>query len=110
MGAKDGLLTHQERLVVAADDDLRTQLIREAHAQVSTAHPGRTKTRKIIGDRYYWPGMVADIDHYVVDGQQSHETKHQAYLNHYPSQKDPGSTYPWTSTNYQRTATDMTLP
>jgi len=29
------------------------------------AHPRKNKTRKIIGDRYYWPGMVMDIDCYV---------------------------------------------
>ncbi len=40
-------------------------MIKEAHAQVSTAHPGKTKTRKIITDRYYWPGMAADIDRYI---------------------------------------------
>ena len=51
--------------MVALDDNLRTRLIKEAHAQISTAHPGKTKTRKLIGDRYYWVGMTADIDRYV---------------------------------------------
>jgi hypothetical protein len=59
------LLKHQDRLVVAKDNDLRTRLIKEAHAQVSTAHPGKNKTRKIIADRYYWPGMTSDIDRYI---------------------------------------------
>ena len=62
---ENGLLKYQSRLVVAADSYLRTRLIKEAHAQVSTAHLGKTKTRKIIMDRYYWPGMTADIDQYV---------------------------------------------
>jgi transposase InsO family protein len=61
----NGLVTHQERLVVPDENNLRTRLITEAHAQVSTAHPGKTKTRKLIGDRYYWPGMTIDIDRYV---------------------------------------------
>jgi transposase InsO family protein len=61
----DGLLKYQDRLVVASDNNLRTRLIKEAHAQVSTAHPGKTKTRKLIRDRYYWPGMTTDIDQYV---------------------------------------------
>ena len=50
---ENGLLKHWDRLVVAPDDNLRTRLIKEAHAQISTAHPGKTKTRKLIGDRYY---------------------------------------------------------
>jgi hypothetical protein len=62
---ENGLLRHKDRLVVAPDDNLRTRLIKEAHAQLSTAHPGKTKTRKLIGDRYYWVGMTADIDRYV---------------------------------------------
>ena len=60
-----GLLKHQEQLVVAKDGDLPTRLIAEAHGQLSTAHPGKNKTRKIIADRYYWPGMTVDIDQYV---------------------------------------------
>src|SRR5438045_5290169 len=62
---ENGVLKHQERLVVAKDQNLRTRLIAEAHCQVSTAHPGKNKTHKIIGDRYYWPGMTIDIDRYV---------------------------------------------
>ena len=61
----NGLLKYQDRLVVAEDDNLRTRLIREAHAQVSTAHPGQGKTCKILSDRYYWPGMTTDIKRYV---------------------------------------------
>ena len=61
----NGLLKNQERLVVAEDNDLQTKLITEAHAQVTTAHPGKNKTRKIIVGHYYWPGMTADIDCYV---------------------------------------------
>ena len=59
------LLKYQERLVVAKDQNLHTRLIAEAHSQISSAHPGRNKTQRIISDRYYWPGMLNDIDQYV---------------------------------------------
>ena len=59
---QNGLVLYNGRLVVPNEDNLRTQIIKEAHAQVSTAHPGRNKTRKIIADRYYWPKMHQDID------------------------------------------------
>jgi transposase InsO family protein len=63
---ENGLLKFQDRLVVASENNnLRTRLITEAHSQVATAHPGKTKTRKILMDRYYWPGMTTDIDRYV---------------------------------------------
>jgi hypothetical protein len=62
---QDGLLQHQGRLVVPEVDNLRTHLIKEAHAQISTAHPGRNKTHRIIAARYYWPGLPADVARYV---------------------------------------------
>ncbi len=60
-----GLLKHQECLVVIEDRDLRMRLITEAYGQLSMAHPGKNKTRKIIVNYYYWPGMTANIDRYV---------------------------------------------
>jgi hypothetical protein len=39
--------------VVALDDNLQTRLIKEAHTQLSTAHLGKIKTYKLIGDHYY---------------------------------------------------------
>ena len=50
---ENGLLMYQGRLVVAEDNNLQTQLIKEAHSQASTAHPGKNKTCKILTDRYY---------------------------------------------------------
>ncbi|KAI0990740.1 hypothetical protein K3495_g17447, partial [Podosphaera aphanis] len=48
---QDGLLLYRGRLVVPEKDDLRTLLIREAHDQYSTAHPGRTKTIQLLNAR-----------------------------------------------------------
>ena len=51
--------------MVVKEQDLWTQLIAKAYAQVSTAYPRKNKTHKIISDRYYWLGMVIDVDRYV---------------------------------------------
>ena len=40
-------------------------LIREVHDQIFTAHPSRDKTYKLLKDRYYWKGMLANVDRYV---------------------------------------------
>src|SRR5438045_7132982 len=71
---ENGLLKHQERLVVAKDQNLWTCLIAEAHCQVSTAHLGKNKTCKIIGDHYYWPGMTIDIDQYIQNCNDCHQS------------------------------------
>ena len=51
---KDGLLLQHSKLVVpTTSDNIRTELIREVHDQVSTAHPGRNKTIQLLSARYY---------------------------------------------------------
>jgi hypothetical protein len=62
---RDGLILHKNRLVVPEDGHLRTELIREAHEQLSTAHPGRNKTCQLISARYYWPNLSRDIARYI---------------------------------------------
>ena len=62
---EDGLLLHDERLVVPEEGDLRARLLDEIHRQPSTAHPGREKTRRMLTARYYWSGMNDDVKRYV---------------------------------------------
>ena len=65
----DGLLFRSGRLVVPdtmhADIPVRTLLIKEAHEQVSTGHPGIKKTRELLIQRYYWKGLPQDVERYV---------------------------------------------
>ena len=62
---EDGLLLYQDRLIVPDTDNLRTDLIREAHEQVSTAHLGRNKTIRLLANRYYWRGLTANVGRYI---------------------------------------------
>ena len=62
---EEGLLLYQERLIVPDVDNLRTELIREAHCQVSTAHPGRDKTYRLLAPRYYWRGLLSDVERFI---------------------------------------------
>jgi len=63
---QDGLLLKGNQLFVPDDDpELRTRLLDEVHAQVSTAHPGRTKTQQLVKSRYYWPTWRRDVERYV---------------------------------------------
>lgn len=62
---EDGLLLYRNRLVVPDVDNLRTRLIQEAHCQVSTAHPGRSKTIKLLTDRYFWKGLPATVQRFI---------------------------------------------
>ena len=51
---EDGLFLYNERLVVPETDHLCTDLIKEAHEQVSTAHLRQNKTYQLLCTRYYW--------------------------------------------------------
>ena len=63
---EDGLLLHNNRLMVPDDDvTLRARLLDEIHRQPSTAHPGRNKTRQLVQARYYWPRWRKTVDRYV---------------------------------------------
>ena len=65
---EEGLLLYgQSQLVVLDEGNLQIQLLNEMHCQASTAHPGRNKMRKLLAERYYWPGMTQDIDQYVAN-------------------------------------------
>ena len=67
---EDGLLLYNERLVVPETDHLRTDLIKEAHEQVSTAHPGQDKTYQLLRTRYYWRGILADVQRFICNCHQ----------------------------------------
>jgi hypothetical protein len=62
---EDGLLLYQDRLIVPNTNHLRTDLIREAHEQVSTAHLGRNKTIRLLASRYHWKGLASSVEQYI---------------------------------------------
>jgi hypothetical protein len=63
---EDGLLLYNDRLVVLlGDENLTTELIKEAYMQVSTAYPGRDKTYHLLYPCYYWKNMLYDIERYI---------------------------------------------
>ena len=83
----NGLLLFNDRLVVPEDDDLRVRLLQEAHDQVSTAHPGQSKTYRLVYDRYYWPNLRTDVRRYVSNCQTCRRS-------HVPRDRPPGLLQP----------------
>jgi hypothetical protein len=62
--SKDRLF-YKERLYVPDVGDLRARLLDEIHRQPSTAHPGKTKMRILVKERFYWETWSKDVDWYV---------------------------------------------
>jgi hypothetical protein len=89
---RDGLLLRYGKLYVTEGTvtpgmPLRTAIIREAHDQPLSGHPGRAKLRQLLQSRYYWPNLGKDIDQYCANC-------HTCRRSHVPRDKKPGLLHP----------------
>jgi RNase H-like domain found in reverse transcriptase/Reverse transcriptase (RNA-dependent DNA polymerase)/Integrase zinc binding domain len=80
-----GYLVKDSRLVVP--ESLRTQLIDAAHCPLTSAHPGSSKTYRILRERYFWPGMEDDISRFIANCHACRRSK-------VPRDKTPGLLHP----------------
>ena len=62
---RDGLLYHQDRLVIPRDSDLRVLILTELHDSASAGHTGVASTFDKLSTRVYWGGMREDVRAYV---------------------------------------------
>ncbi|CAL2240064.1 unnamed protein product [Prunus armeniaca] len=63
---KDGALVTGTRLCVPMNnDDLRREIMEEAHCSTYSMHPGSTKMYRTLREYYSWPHMKGDIAKYV---------------------------------------------
>ena len=56
---------YQDRLCVPDVDDLRTEIVVEAHASRYSIHPGSTKMYHNLKQIYWWNGIKKNITEYV---------------------------------------------
>jgi hypothetical protein len=68
------------RVYVPAVHDLRTRVLFECHDAALGGHLGTAKTIHAVTQRFFWPGMQADIMQYVrsCDACQRNKPSHQA--------------------------------
>ena len=76
MISRDGLLWLDERVVVPADDELRTRLLAEMHDTPTGGHFGRDKTQAALRRRFYWPKMNQQIATYIKGCDVCQRVKH----------------------------------
>ena len=62
---EDSLLLYNERLVIPETNHLCTDLIKKVHEQVSTAYLRQDKTYQLLRARYYWRGMLVNIQRFI---------------------------------------------
>ena len=56
---------HGNALVVVVDNELRRGVTSLFHNQLTTGHPGISKTLQLIPLYYWWPNMKAFITDYI---------------------------------------------
>ncbi|KFK31787.1 hypothetical protein AALP_AA6G158300 [Arabis alpina] len=54
-----------DRVCVTKDEDLRQEILREAHASKFSIHPGATKMYRDLKRFYHWVGMKRDVADWV---------------------------------------------
>ena len=61
----EGVLLISGRLCVPDVDDLRKEILEEAHSAAYSVHPGATKMYHGIKDLYWWDGLKKGVAEYV---------------------------------------------
>ncbi|KAE8714558.1 hypothetical protein F3Y22_tig00110195pilonHSYRG00185 [Hibiscus syriacus] len=78
------------RIVIPDNDDLKKEILTEAHCSPLTMHPGGTKMYMDLKDRFWWSGMKRSITEFVSKCLICHKSKpsikfHQDYCNRFYS-------------------------
>ena len=71
----DGVLRYQGRLCVPNVEDLRKQILEEAHGSRYSIHPGATKMYHDLRVVYWWDGLKSDIAEFVAKCPNSQQVK-----------------------------------
>ena len=61
----DGTLYHGKRICVPNIEELKAELMHEAHFAPYAMHPGSTKMYKDLKSHYWWPRMKKEIAEFV---------------------------------------------
>ena len=62
---REGTLRLNTRLYIPDVDELRKEIMEEAHLSTYSIHPGSTKMYHDLKDTYWWNGMKRDIAEFM---------------------------------------------
>ncbi|KAL0448243.1 UNVERIFIED_CONTAM: Transposon Ty3-I Gag-Pol polyprotein [Sesamum latifolium] len=76
----DGMLMNGKRMCVPNVEELRTEIMHEAHYAPYAMHPGSTKMYRDLRPYYWWPTMKKDVAEFVAKCLTCQQVKaeHQA--------------------------------
>jgi hypothetical protein len=94
---RDGLLYYQGRLCVPNSNAIKISILQIAHDGLTTGHPGREKTLKLVARDYHWPGMGPFIREFVRTCARCQRTKAPRHAPYGLLQPLPIPQRPWLS-------------
>ena len=62
---KNEVLRCNERVCVPSNEEVRKQLMKEAHGTPYSVHPSVTEMYQELRKVYWWPGMKEDVAEFV---------------------------------------------
>jgi hypothetical protein len=77
-----GLLRRNDLIVVPHDKAIREELLRIHHDDPLAGHFGPKRTRDLLGRKFFWEGMMKDVEEYIqtcVSCQQNKPIRHRPY-------------------------------
>ncbi|KAE8222388.1 hypothetical protein CF319_g4403 [Tilletia indica] len=95
--ADNGLLLQLGRIFVPDFEDLKVQLLLQAHDSPSAGHHGQAKTFELLHRQYTWPQMRAFVNDYVRTCDTCQRHKSSRHLPYGPLQSLPVPLAPWSS-------------
>ncbi|GAA0138671.1 hypothetical protein LIER_00371 [Lithospermum erythrorhizon] len=71
----DGTLRFGTRFCVSRDDELKKEIMKEAHCTPYSVHPGSTKMYRDLRESFWWNGMKRKITKFVAECQTCQQVK-----------------------------------
>ena len=62
---EDGILRYQTRIWVPSNEEIKREILREAHGSKFSVHPGSTKMYRDLRESFWWNGMKGEIADFV---------------------------------------------
>ena len=63
---REGLIFYRSRVYIPRNPELRRRIVRLCHDSPAAGHPGQRGTRELVSRMYWWPGLTAFVNKYVV--------------------------------------------
>ncbi|TKA43710.1 hypothetical protein B0A49_13608, partial [Cryomyces minteri] len=77
-----GKLYFDKRLYIPDNDDLKLQILKNAHESPLAGHPGKKKLHHLLTRTFYWPGLMESVQRFTENANAAVETYLRGFVNY----------------------------